>query len=246
MHDKELNAIKGSKEEINRIQLIRCKMRCRMSFILIFLLGWIDPVWADQEWLIFGNLNMSNFRSSNLPGYGFGYGDSLFGFGLGTFVPFSEILGLEADLNYLRRDIFVRGQQDEVNRLRAQYLEIPIQVKFLISRFIRVGAGVYVAKGFAPVSLIYSDGSRRSTSFMDADLSTNDFGVMGSGTVRFPLGDSIQVFGEFRYHRGLKNLGLVIPAGTEFHYTDLRILFVFSFAFEAPQNRIKPNQFYFR
>ena len=224
----------------------------RVKFVLfLFLaflsyLNFISVAQADQEWLVFGDLNLSNLRSSNLPGYGFKYGDSVLGGGLGTFVPLSDFFGIEADLVYFSRDVFVRGAGDDINRLRSKYLELPIQLKLMISQFIRVGGGIYFAKGFGPVTLTHADGSKRTTSFTDADISSNDFGVIGSGVARFPVSDSIQVFAEVRYQRGLKNVGLAIPFGTEVHYTDVKILFGVSFAFEEIQNRIKPNQFYFR
>jgi hypothetical protein len=86
-------------------------------------------------------------------------------------------------------------------------IQVPVLLRFYLHPMISIGVGGYWAHGVGSVNTEDSSGNVLSTgSYADNDTKVNDYGLVGSVAVRFPLSQTMRLLIDARYNYGLSNV----------------------------------------
>jgi hypothetical protein len=147
---------------------------------------------------------------------------SMLGLGGGAQVEFGlgPMAGLEIGAVYLGRKT-----GDSTANLTFNYVQIPVQLRYWVGKYLTLGAGGYYA---LPVGDIKAGGSSLpgggSIPYATAGFKKNDYGLLGSVGFNAPVGPTAAVFAEGRYALGLDDQNATAIAGTTTKWQDIQIL----------------------
>jgi hypothetical protein len=126
-----------------------------------------------------------------------------------------QVVGLELGGLYLQRKF---STTDSLLAITAEstftYVQIPLQVRFWLGRFVTLGVGGYYAMGLGDIKST-ALGIPITTTYAAAGTKTSDYGLLGSLGFNIPLGTSVAILAEGRYAYGMQDLNVTKdPAGT--------------------------------
>ena len=171
-------------------------------------LGWTNPSISTP-----GVTNVS----SKL---GAGYGGAI-EIGL---VPF---FSLEADVLDMKRKFQFDTAAVAGIGESANYLQIPVMLRFSPLSLVSVGGGFYYANGLGNVSTSVGGVAGADQTFAQAGLKNSDFGMVLSGRLRLPIMPLVGIIVDARYLLGLTNVA-TDPTAT-IKYRDIQTLFGINF-----------------
>jgi hypothetical protein len=86
-------------------------------------------------------------------------------------------------------------------------IQVPVLLRFYLHPMISIGFGGYWAHGVGNINNEDSNGNVLSTaSYGDDGFKTNDYGLVGSVAVRFPITQTMRLLVDARYNYGLSNI----------------------------------------
>src|SRR5579885_2498578 len=123
---------------------------------------------------------------------------SKLGYGGGAQVEFGlgPMAGLEIGAIYLSRKF---NESPSTLDTTTTYVQVPVQLRYWVGRYFTIGVGGYYA--FAVGDVKFSDGS--SVPYSTVGFKKNDYGLLGSAGLNFPMGPGTAFFAEGRYAYGL-------------------------------------------
>jgi hypothetical protein len=184
----------------------------------------IPNVHASLKFSVFGAGNLSNLKDSAAATTVTNSAKLNFGGGAQFEIMFGQVVGLEFGGIYLGRKF---SQTDSTVPITLEstytYVQIPLQLRFWLGRFVTLGVGGYYA---IPVGDIKFSalGIEGTSTYAGAGLKTSDYGLLGSLGFNIPLGPAVGLMVEGRYAMGLQDLNVTAnPAGTV-KWSDIQFL----------------------
>jgi hypothetical protein len=124
------------------------------------------------------------------------------GGGLMLGIPlYEESIFLQAGATYVPRTL-----SDGQTTTTLNFAEIPIQLRFWLTKHIVLGLGGYYAQGLGSARVVGPAGSN-SPSFESLGIANSDYGAIASLGIQKHIVKGVAVFLEGLYMRGLKDVG---------------------------------------
>jgi hypothetical protein len=179
---------------------------------------------AAVDWTFLGSFNFSkpsvNYNYIPAPTtmkYSFGGGATL---GIGGFSAL-KIVKFEIGLFYASRRYMVNYLGTDTDFLFS-FFEMPLNVRFKLSRFFSIGGGGYVALGFGKFSTFAPSGPgslQVDYNYSDYNFSPFDAGLHVNFMIHIPVGPMASIVADFRSSYGLINIDNT--ATNNLHFSNL-------------------------